>query len=229
MQQRSEAVDDGAKGSGMPGLPSVFAPPACLGAPMWQALHRPSIALERLTCSGGHHGCTKHSNMPMSAGQLTCTACDDLHNQHMMTGIILPMYIYVQALQSIRPERWTALQVLDFELQRQLVPYMKEMTPLPGIYDPDFIAANQDTRADNVIKGSRREQLETIRQDIRSFKQQNQVRCSVRATTWCCHQTEAGFRRALSSLSTWGGLTGRPLCGLNHRDCASTTSIMGGV
>ena len=35
------------------------------------------------------------------------------------------------------------MQVLDFELQRQLVPYMKDMTPLPGIYDPDFIAANQ--------------------------------------------------------------------------------------
>lgn len=67
------------------------------------------------------------------------------------------------------------MQVLDFELQRQLVPYMKEYTPLPGIYDPDFIAANQDTRADNVIKGSRKEQLETIRRDIRTFKEQNQV------------------------------------------------------
>ena len=85
--------------------------------------------------------------------------------------------------------RWTALQVLDFELQRQLVPYMKEMTPLPGIYDPDFIAANQDTRADNVIKGSRREQMETIRHDIRSFKQQHQVCCSVCAVTSHCHQT----------------------------------------
>ena len=34
-------------------------------------------------------------------------------------------------------------QVLDFELQRQLVPYMKDMVPLPGIYDQDFVAANQ--------------------------------------------------------------------------------------
>ena len=86
-------------------------------------------------------------------------------------------------LQSAWPGSWAALQVLDFELQRQLVPYMNEMTPLPGIYDPDFIAANQDTRADNVIKGSRREQLETIRQDIRSFKQQNQARCTACAVT----------------------------------------------
>ena len=102
--------------------------------------------------------------------------------------------------------------MLDFELQRQLVPYMKEMTPLPGIYDPDFIAANQDTRADNVIKGSRREQMETIRHDIRGFKQQHQVCCSVCAVTSYCHQTEASFRIALSSLTTAGiGFTGRPL------------------
>ncbi|BDA43685.1 Inositol-3-phosphate synthase [Coccomyxa sp. Obi] len=66
-------------------------------------------------------------------------------------------------------------QVLDFELQRQLVPYMKDMTPLPGIYDPDFIAANQDTRADNIIKGSRQQQLEHIRQDIRDFHQRTGV------------------------------------------------------
>ena len=47
------------------------------------------------------------------------------------------------------------MQVLDWELQRQLVPYMKEQVPLPGIFDPDFIAANQDARADNIIKGSK--------------------------------------------------------------------------
>ena len=108
--------------------------------------------------------------------------------------------------------------MLDFELQRQLVPYMKEMTPLPGIYDPDFIAANQDTRADNVIKGSRREQMETIRQDIRSFKQQHQVCCSVCAATSYCRQTEASFRVALSSLTTAGaGFAERPL---SHGCCA---------
>jgi myo-inositol-1-phosphate synthase len=50
-------------------------------------------------------------------------------------------------------------QVLDFELQKQLVPLMKDMVPLPGIYDPSFIAANQAERADNVIKGSKREQV----------------------------------------------------------------------
>ncbi|EFN59428.1 hypothetical protein CHLNCDRAFT_55979 [Chlorella variabilis] len=61
-------------------------------------------------------------------------------------------------------------QVLDFELQKQLVPLMKDMVPLPGIYDPSFIAANQAERADNIIKGSKREQMETVRQQIRQFK-----------------------------------------------------------
>lgn len=71
--------------------------------------------------------------------------------------------------------------MLDFELQKQLVPYMRDMVPLPGIYDPAFIAANQAERADNLIKGSKQEQMETIRQHIRTFKQENQVRvCGVR-------------------------------------------------
>lgn len=66
-------------------------------------------------------------------------------------------------------------QVLDWELQRQLVPDMKDLVPLPGIYDPDYIAANQDTRADNVIKGTRAEQVQQVRQHIRQFKEDSKV------------------------------------------------------
>ncbi|CAN1814901.1 Inositol-3-phosphate synthase [Linum perenne] len=43
-------------------------------------------------------------------------------------------------------------RVLDIDLQKQLRPYMESMVPLPGIYDPDFIAANQGSRANNLIK-----------------------------------------------------------------------------
>lgn len=43
------------------------------------------------------------------------------------------------------------LQVLDFELQKQLVPLMRDMVPLPGIYDPSFIAANQVGRAGSPV------------------------------------------------------------------------------
>mmetsp|Transcript_17558 Transcript_17558/g.34010 ORF Transcript_17558/g.34010 Transcript_17558/m.34010 type:complete len:508 (-) Transcript_17558:153-1676(-) len=60
--------------------------------------------------------------------------------------------------------------VIEYDLQRQLAPYMKDMVPLPSIYDPDFIAANQESRADNVISGTKREQVNKIRQDMVEFK-----------------------------------------------------------
>jgi myo-inositol-1-phosphate synthase len=50
---------------------------------------------------------------------------------------------------------------------------MKDIKPLPSIYFPDFIAANQKDRADNVLTGTKGEQLEKIRQDIRDFKVNN--------------------------------------------------------
>lgn len=58
-------------------------------------------------------------------------------------------------------------KVLDIDLQRQLRPYMESMVPLPGIYDPDFIATNQGSRANNMIKGTKKEQVQQIMKDIR--------------------------------------------------------------
>lgn len=64
-------------------------------------------------------------------------------------------------------------RVLDYDLQQKLYPYMKEMSPLPSAYFPDFIAANQEERADNVLSGSKQEQTDQIRKDIRDFKSKN--------------------------------------------------------
>lgn len=67
-------------------------------------------------------------------------------------------------------------KVLDYDLQRQLVPYMKKIKPLPSIYYPDFIAANQQDRADHLIPGdSKKSHVEHIRKDIRDFKQNNNL------------------------------------------------------
>ena len=67
-------------------------------------------------------------------------------------------------------------RVLDYGLQQQLRPHMESLRPRPSIYYPDFIAANQSDRADNVIPGnSKWEHLERIRQDIRQFKESKQV------------------------------------------------------
>jgi myo-inositol-1-phosphate synthase len=66
-------------------------------------------------------------------------------------------------------------KVLDVDIQRQLYDEMQELAPLPSIYFPDFIAANQEDRADNVLEGSKQEQLEQIRSDIREFKASRSV------------------------------------------------------
>jgi myo-inositol-1-phosphate synthase len=58
-------------------------------------------------------------------------------------------------------------RVFDIDLQKQLRPYMQDLVPLPGVYNPDFIAANQGARANNIVKGSKKEQMEHIIQDIR--------------------------------------------------------------
>jgi myo-inositol-1-phosphate synthase len=45
----------------------------------------------------------------------------------------------------------TRARVLEPTLQQQLRPHMQSMRPRPSIYYPDFIAANQSDRADNVL------------------------------------------------------------------------------
>uniref|UniRef100_A0A1A8RNH7 inositol-3-phosphate synthase n=1 Tax=Nothobranchius rachovii TaxID=451742 RepID=A0A1A8RNH7_9TELE len=61
-------------------------------------------------------------------------------------------------------------QVLDWSLQEQLRPYMCCLKPRSSISIPDFIAANQDSRADNVLTGTMAEQMEQVRADIKDFK-----------------------------------------------------------
>jgi myo-inositol-1-phosphate synthase len=66
-------------------------------------------------------------------------------------------------------------QVLDYDLQRQVAPHMALLgKPMPSVYYPDFIAANQEARADNVIPGDDKQaHLEHLRADIRRFKAQH--------------------------------------------------------
>ncbi|KAK3360068.1 myo-inositol-1-phosphate synthase [Lasiosphaeria hispida] len=63
-------------------------------------------------------------------------------------------------------------QVLEPTLKALVRKEMAELVPLPSIYYPDFIAANQEDRADNLIPGSKAcpEHIEQIRKDIRDFK-----------------------------------------------------------
>mmetsp|Transcript_24111 Transcript_24111/g.26785 ORF Transcript_24111/g.26785 Transcript_24111/m.26785 type:complete len:515 (-) Transcript_24111:31-1575(-) len=65
--------------------------------------------------------------------------------------------------------------VFDYDLQRQLAPLLKDVVPLPSVYDADFVAANQRSRADNVLEGSKQENLDKLRADIRAFRAENGV------------------------------------------------------
>jgi myo-inositol-1-phosphate synthase len=60
-------------------------------------------------------------------------------------------------------------QVLEPHLKQQVRKEMGLMTPLKSIYYPDFIAANQEDRADHVLDGSKASMahVEHLRKDIR--------------------------------------------------------------
>ena len=68
-------------------------------------------------------------------------------------------------------------QVLEVDLQRQLEPYLREIVPLPSIYHADFIAANQQERANNVLPPdmTKWEKVQHIRRDIAQFKAQHDL------------------------------------------------------
>lgn len=60
-------------------------------------------------------------------------------------------------------------KVLEPSLKALVRKEMATMKPLPSIYYPDFIAANQEERADNLIPGTKAswDHVEQIRKDIR--------------------------------------------------------------
>ncbi|KIW03781.1 uncharacterized protein PV09_05084 [Verruconis gallopava] len=68
-------------------------------------------------------------------------------------------------------------QVLEPTLKQLVRKEMSLMKPLPSIYYPDFIAANQEDRADNILPGSKAswDHVEQIRKDIREFKAANNL------------------------------------------------------
>ena len=61
-------------------------------------------------------------------------------------------------------------KVLDVDLQKKLYSHLQKINPLPSMYFPDFIAANQAERADNFLSGSKQEQ---VQKNIRDFKKEH--------------------------------------------------------
>lgn len=67
-------------------------------------------------------------------------------------------------------------EVFDYDLQKNLYDKMKDMVPLPAIYYGDFIAKNQEDRANNILKGDNKKlHLEILRSNIRDFKAKHKL------------------------------------------------------
>lgn len=67
-------------------------------------------------------------------------------------------------------------RVMEPDLRQKLRPHMEAMVPLPAVFDQQFIAKNQQPRADNVMGTTdKQRQLERLRADIRKFKEENDL------------------------------------------------------
>ncbi|CCH44319.1 myo-inositol-1-phosphate synthase [Wickerhamomyces ciferrii] len=75
-------------------------------------------------------------------------------------------------------------QVLEYDLQSKLGSTLSQYSPLKSIYYPDFIAANQEDRADNIFnidsngkidQSNKWDHVETIRSDIKKFQSDNKL------------------------------------------------------
>ncbi|KAH0850535.1 LOW QUALITY PROTEIN: hypothetical protein HID58_095442, partial [Brassica napus] len=91
----------------------------------------------------------------------------------------------------------------------KLRPYMESIVHSPGIYDPDFIAANQGSRANNVIKGTKKEQVDQIIKDMREFKEKNKVD---KVVVLALQQCDRGLNDTMENLmNLWIGMSPRSL------------------
>ena len=78
-------------------------------------------------------------------------------------------------------------EVLDYDLQRQVAPLMAGLRPLPSIYYPDFIAANQSDRADNLLPGAA-----WARPLVSGLLSRTLSQCLLPTYTHCCSRRRQG-------------------------------------
>lgn len=63
--------------------------------------------------------------------------------------------------------------VLEPDLINKLKDKLENIVPMKSAFNPEFIAANQSDRVDNVLEGTNEEVIEAIREDIRKCKERN--------------------------------------------------------
>lgn len=65
-------------------------------------------------------------------------------------------------------------RVLDIDIQRQLKDVLNK-TPLPSVWYPNFYSQSVNQKVNNILVGTKKENLEKIRQDIQKFRTDNQL------------------------------------------------------
>lgn len=63
--------------------------------------------------------------------------------------------------------------VLEPDLINKLEDKLSKITPMKAAFNPEFIAANQADRVDNILEGTNTEVIDTIRDDIKKAKERN--------------------------------------------------------
>lgn len=63
-------------------------------------------------------------------------------------------------------------EVFPPELVEMLAPHMEKRKPRAAIFNQDYVAENQKSRADNALNGSKMEQVKAIMDDIEEFRNQ---------------------------------------------------------
>ncbi len=64
-------------------------------------------------------------------------------------------------------------RVLEPDLIRQLKPELSAIKPMSAVFNLEYVASNQEDRADNLKKGNNRELIQQLREDIKNFKTKN--------------------------------------------------------
>lgn len=59
---------------------------------------------------------------------------------------------------------------MEPDLINKLKDQLSAIIPMPAAFNPDFIAANQSDRVDNIIKGTNQEVINQLWTDIQNFK-----------------------------------------------------------
>ena len=107
-----------------------------------------------------------------SKGQIYVTAFKDLlptisPNDLVITGWDISKLNMYEAVKRAK--------VMEPTMYEQIKSDLEAIVPLPAIFNLDFVAPNQETRADNIIPGNKQAQVDTVRKQIQDFKAANKL------------------------------------------------------